>query len=206
MIKTVIFDMGGVLIDLDLKAVYMAFAAIANERMKEMSPADMLGNGGESSLHDYELGNITTEEYLDSMLPFCKKGTTRDDVRRATFAILKTIPQQRLDAIKELREKGYRVYLLSNIQDMHWEYINEMMGGWEQYFERVFLSQELHLTKPDDRIYQVVAEATGLVPGETLYIDDVEANVEGGLRAGWQAIQATGDEWLQVVKALPRLR
>lgn len=205
MIKTVIFDMGGVLIDLDLKAVYMAFAAIANERMKEMSPADMLGNGGESSLHDYELGNITTEEYIDSMLPFCKEGTTRDDVRRATFAILKTIPQQRLDAIKELREKGYRVYLLSNIQDMHWEYINEMMGGWEQYFERVFLSQELHLTKPDDRIYQVVAEATGLVPGETLYIDDVEANVEGGLRAGWQAIQATGDEWLQVVNALPRL-
>lgn len=205
MITTVIFDMGGVLIDLDLHALVEAFMKIAAPSMKAMSAQDMLGNGGDSPLNAYEKGLISTEEYLDATLRDCREGVTREEVANATFAILKTIPQPRLDAIRKLREKGYTVYLLSNIQDLHWTRINEMMGGWEQYFDKVFLSHEMHMVKPDDRIYEAVAEATALVPADTLYIDDVEANVEGGRRAGWQAIQATGDEWLPIIRQLPQL-
>lgn len=207
MIKNVIFDMGGVLIDLDVRAMINEFATLVASPASTASikEADMLGNGGDSPLHEYELGNISTDEFLDSILYSCKPGTSREDVRRATFAILRDLPKHRLNAITSLRAKGYRVYLLSNIQDMHWEYINELMGGWELFFDAIFLSQRMHLTKPDPKIYSTLQEATGILPEETLYIDDVAANVAGGAAAGWHAVQATGDEWLPIVAALPKL-
>lgn len=221
MIRNVVFDMGGVLIDLDVNACVKAFMCLSPNPMdtlERMKAGDMLGNGGKTSLHDFELGNISTEEYLSGVLKECKTGTTLQMVSDATMTILKDIPTSRKQAILDLRAKGYHVYLLSNINDLHWPVCQAKMEAplpdangkncsysINEFFHDLFLSHELHLCKPDSRIYDTLIARTGIIPAETMYIDDVEENVQGGLKAGLQAVMATGDEWIPLVKALPTI-
>lgn len=194
--------MGGVLIDLDFEGMMRQFSRIATPAMRSLSEAELNGIGGDSAWHLYELGEISTDEYLESMCQQCIAGTTKEEVKAATFAALKTIPQARLDKILEMRKRGYRTYVLSNINDMHWDYIDELMGGWQTYFDDVFLSQRLHLCKPDARIYQALMESTGLQPDEILYFDDRAENVAGGREAGWLSEVVLGDEWFPIVEKL----
>lgn len=220
MIRNVVFDMGGVLIDLHIDRMIEAFRKIADpDKMREMSVLDLLGNGGTSSLHDYECGLISTDEWIADMLSQCRPGTTVQQVLDASFAILGDIPEERLEAIRVLRDKGYHTYLLSNIQDAHWEYISSRwLGGISiptadggltpndyVLFDELILSQRVGHTKPDAEIYEALLSKTGIDPSESLYFDDVLPNVEGGLRVGLQAVEAKGNEWLPIVNALPEL-
>lgn len=213
MIRNVVFDMGGVLIDLAVDRMIAAYGKLVDTAaISQLEKVDLLGNGSGSSLHDYECGLISTEEWVEDTLRSCRPGTTRQQVIDASFTILGEISEQRLDAIRRLRAKGYRTYLLSNIQDLHWDYISSRwLGGIDtpdrgvndhQLFDGLYLSQRIHHTKPDPEIYEAMIQDSGLVPEETLYFDDVKANIEGGLRFGLQAIQSTTDSWIQIVDKL----
>lgn len=208
--------MGGVLIDLSIDRMMAAFTKIADlERMPKYSALDLLGNGGHSALHEYECGHLSTDEWIEATLATCLPNTTHQQVIDASFAILGDIPAERLLAIRSLRKKGYRVFLLSNIQDLHWDYIStRYLGGIDvagngfndhTLFDDVVLSQRVGYTKPDSEIYEALLSRTGICPEESLYIDDVMANVEAGRRFGLCAAQATGNEWLDMVLSLPSL-
>ena len=190
--NTIVFDLGGVIINLNVPRCVANFKQL----MTEENVRNVLGidDDGEvvvavsaatkQLMHDYEYGNISTDEFLHTLQEYCFEGTTIDQIRAAWLSMLDELPQERLDYIASLRERGYRTILLSNSNELHWDPI------WEQYnlgayFDAVFASHHLHMAKPNKEIFDhVVKEANVL---DALYVDDLEKNRKAGETfAGWQ--------------------
>ena len=205
MIKNIIFDLGGVLLDIDLNYCMKRMMALgidleAFEKKGMQTPSDtkaaVLGEGivANGAMHLYQTGDISTEEFLEGVRRFCKEGTTQEDVLEAWNSCCIAIPQYRLDKLKELKEKGYRIYLLSNTNEAHWQKIVEKCFGGQEvvdsHFDHVFLSQEMHMAKPNDEIYLEVLHQIGAKAEECLFIDDSSANLKAAAALGFHTLHA----------------
>lgn len=175
-IKNIVFDLGGVLIDLDFPRALKAFEQAGLTDIAK----DVQAFSREGIFMDLELGNITPENFFRAI---CERSTQPISIQQATDywnLILKDIPQEKLHIIRDLR-KRYHVYLLSNTNQPHWEYICKKCfekDGFtlHDYFEKIFLSYEMHLAKPDKQIFFQMLQDSQMNPEETLFIDDSEAN------------------------------
>lgn len=208
MIRNLIFDLGGVLIDLDPNLSIDAFKALVdpqkmNHPASPVSAMDLLGGGESELVQQYQTGNITTTQFVDTILQVCRQETTSEQVLDAWCAMLKNLPAHRMQRLSQLKEKGIHIYILSNINDWHVRWTLRKFQEWNMpRLDGLFFSNEIHLAKPDPRCYQYVIRKTGIQPSETLYIDDLPQNIEAGRRAGFQSLQAIGDEWLPIVDEL----
>jgi putative hydrolase of the HAD superfamily len=202
MIKNIIFDLGGVLLDIDLLYCMRQMEALgvdlkALETKGGPTPAGVkgavLGEGlvANGVMHLYQVGGISTEEFLEGVRRHCRPGTTREEVLKAWNTCCIGIPQYRLDQIAQLRQQGYRIFMLSNTNDAHWQDIKtRCMGGqanMDKYFDQVFLSQEMHMAKPNDDIFLKVLEDIGAKAEDCLFLDDSTANVEAARALGFHA-------------------
>ena len=111
------------------------------------------------------------------------------------------IPDEKKRRLLDLRVRGHRVFLLSNTNSIHWDYCVEQLFpyknyGVADYFERIFLSQEMHLQKPDAEIFNEVLRQTGIRAEDSIFIDDLPENCEAARSVGIQAFQNTNfDDW-----------
>ena len=172
MIKNIIFDFGDIFINLDKKL----FA-------QELEKLEILQTSKETKtvLDSYEMGLISTKDFITYFQE--KLNISRTAIVKAWNAILLDFPQERLDFILELaKNKKYRLFLLSNTNEMHISWIQEHVGkefyiAFKSCFEQFYLSHEIHLRKPNTNIYNYVLKANSLVAEETLFIDDTEENI-----------------------------
>jgi putative hydrolase of the HAD superfamily len=142
---------------------------------------------------DYERGLVSTENFIREILPFCAAGTTEQQIIDAWMSMLSDLPAERLAFIDSLREKGHKVYLLSNGNDLHFHYINDRYH-LDSCFERMFLSQEMHIAKPEKEIYEQVEAAirprTAVEDErqpEVIFVDDLPQNrLAAEQTAGWK--------------------
>lgn len=211
MIKDVIFDLGGVLINLDTKK--MQEACVRNKINPELffvssekQSVSTVCHGLDASplLVDYQIGLISTEDLLSRALPYCPEGTTAEMLIETWNACLGDIPKARLDMIKNLRGKGYRTHLLSNTNSLHWDAIVEEYFQKEGYttddlFDTLFLSHEMHLAKPGKEIYETVLKTLSekypdLKAEEVVFVDDAKINAEAASRQGIRGY------WLDLTK------
>ncbi len=201
MINTVVFDLGGVLINLNVPRCVGNF----NRLMGEDNVRNILGIDDEGEgvvavsaatrqlMHDYEYGNISTDEFLQSVCSYCHPGTTIDDVRQAWLSMLDELPQQRLDYIASLRSAGYKTVLLSNSNELHWDPIYEQFN-LGQYFDRIFASHMLHMAKPNREIFEYVEREAQIDSNHTIYVDDLEKNRAASERfLGWQTCESVDE-------------
>ncbi|MBQ0118912.1 MAG: HAD family phosphatase [Bacteroidales bacterium] len=208
MIKNLIFDLGGVLIDLDVKQSVEAFKALVDpnkiaDAASPVSAMDLLGGGESELVQLYQTGSITTEQFVNTILQVCRPGTTSEQVLDAWCAMLRGLPAHRMEQLRLLKQKGFRVFILSNINEWHVRWTLRKFKEWGMpELDGVYFSNEMHLAKPDPRCYERVISETGIVPAETLYIDDLAQNIAAGQKAGLQCLQAIGDEWMNVVKEI----
>lgn len=172
MIKNIIFDFGDIFINLDKRGTYNAMAALGVTDISE----EMM-----QIYYQYEKGLITTDVFIDFYLqkfPFIKKQELID----AWNAILLDFPKQRLLFLKELAaSKKYRLFLLSNTNELHISWVQNSLGmefynEFKNCFEQFYLSHEIHFRKPDAEIYTYVLEENNLVPSETFFVDDLLEN------------------------------
>ena len=205
MIKNIIFDLGGVLLDIDLLYCMQQIEALGID-LKALehdgSPTPLgtqgavLGEGivANGVMHLYQTGDITTEAFLEGVRHHSRPGTTRQQVLEAWNTCCIDIPQYRLDKVMELRQQGYRTFMLSNTNDAHWQDIlARCFGGMtnaERYFDRVFLSQEMHMAKPNADIFLTVLKEIDAKAEECLFIDDSTANVEAASALGFHTMKA----------------
>ena len=205
MIRNIIFDLGGVLLDIDLNYCIRQMQALgidldAFEKKSVQTPtgtkAAVLGEGivANGAMHLYQTGDITTEEFLEGVRRYCQEGTTREQVLEAWNSCCIAIPSYRLEKLKELKERGYRIYMLSNTNEAHWQKIvAQCFGGQDvvdSHFDHVFLSQEMHMAKPNDNIYLKVLEDIHAKANECLFLDDSSANLEAASALGFHTYHA----------------
>lgn len=207
MIKNVIFDLGGVLLNLDFQRYLDEFKALGVD-VDKMLKADNKGTcGGGSTMCDgmsangimdlYQVGKISSSDFFAETLKECKQGTTIEDVITAWNSWILDIPQYKLDLIKDLRNRGFKVYMLSNTNEAHWTKIEKdnFPEPTSNYFDDIFLSQELGLAKPGKEIYLEVltriSDGQGQVvkPEECLFIDDSKANCDAANALGIKAVK-----------------
>ena len=171
MIDTIIFDFGDVFINLDKQGAMQNALNLFNidEFEDDMTQANI----------DYEVGKISTEEFIDF---YIKKFPNLDanDVVSAWNHILKDFPQYRLDFIKNLaNNRKYKLVLLSNTNELHIAYIKEHFNFYYEFkscFDSFYLSHEIHLRKPDKAIFNFVLDENNLTPSQCLFIDDTPEN------------------------------
>ncbi|MDE6076578.1 MAG: HAD family phosphatase [Muribaculaceae bacterium] len=204
--KNIIFDLGGVVIDLDRQR-----AADALEALGITDAPALLGEYEQKGpFLLLENGNSTTADFYDNMLPRCRKDTTCTEIRDAFERFLVEIPMERLQAIRSLREKGFRLYVLSNTNPLmfnHWIDMAFRQEGltMNDYFDGIVTSYQEKICKPDPEIFQNVINRYKLDPKETLMLDDSAKNCESARSVGLNAIQIDNngaDSLLAVCKRL----
>ena len=201
MIHNFLFDLGGVLIDLDVQRSLNAMKALAADDAETTINANGLLGGHDSQLINlYQTGDISTDDFLHTLLRACKPGTTRKQVEEAWFAMLLGIRADRQQLLADLKRKGYGIYILSNINELHVGWTMEHCPVLRQA-DALFFSNEIQLAKPDRRCYEYVLQQTGIRAEGTLYIDDLKPNIEAGQAAGFPCLLAQNDEWMGIVQS-----
>ncbi len=192
-IRNIIFDFGNVLFDLDLGAANRALKQLLGERFDNMR--EKLQEAGIFEL--YETGGISTEEFIDTIRLAADPPLSADQVVELWSSIFIGMPRERFDMLLQLRQR-YQVFLLSNINDLHANWIDRYMlrehglsDFQSRYFDAVYYSHLIRLRKPDREIYEYVLADAELVPEQSLFIDDLEPNVAAARALGIQAIVKT---------------
>lgn len=207
----IVCDLGGVLIHLTVERCIAQF----RELMGQQNMQSVLGIGDDGEgikavsaarrqlMADFERGHITSEQFVDSVRQFCKPGTTPRQIIDAWMAMLGELPQQRLDFLASLKQQGYPLFLLSNGNELHFNYINDTYH-LDRYFDELFLSQRLHMAKPAPDIFLHVHRAIcqRYMPLTThpdftphvIFIDDLPANRQSATdTVHWTSVSALTD-------------
>ena len=186
-IKNIVFDLGGVLVDLDFKSAINGLQQAGFSNVKEQLQAF----DREGIFQKFELGEMTAEEFRSAIRENSTVTLTDEEVDALWNLMLLEIPREKLELILDLRGK-YMVYLLSNTNSIHWDYVCKNAFNYRgfrvsDYFEKTFLSFEMHLAKPDKAIFEKMLEDANLLAEETLFIDDSEANCKAAAEVGIHA-------------------
>lgn len=186
-VKNLIFDLGGVIIDLSIDDTLKTFAAIAGV---DKNVIDKLYASAPEFLA-YETGHITDAEFRDFINQQCSAPGTDAAIDKCWNAMLRGLPKQKLDLILSLKDK-YNVFLLSNTNAIHLKYINEVMlpaipgalSNLDDYFHRAYYSHIMKKRKPHPEIFEEVLAESGLNAHETLFLDDNHDNIAGAAKVG----------------------
>lgn len=194
-IKNIIFDLGGVILNIDYLLTIDAFKRLGiNQYDKLYTQAQQI-----DLFDNIEKGEITAQQFRNELKKLADKALTDQEINFAWNAMLLDLPKERLDLLSGLKDK-YRTFLLSNTNEIHLEaYFAELkrVHGYKNlspFFEDEFYSHEIGLRKPDQEIFRFVLEQKELMAEETLFIDDSIQHIEGAKKAGINAYHLTNGE------------
>lgn len=200
-IKNLLIDFGGVLINLDRSRCIENFKQLGLQNVESL-----LGIYGQQGIFmQQEKGLITSAEFRDGIRKLINKDVTDEQIDTAWNSFLVDIPTTKLDLLLKLREK-YVVYLLSNTNEIHWEWSCQHAFPYRgfqaaDYFEKIYLSYEMKMLKPDREIFSAVLNDAGIDPKETFFIDDSEANCTTAASLGISTYTPkAGEDWSPLFK------
>lgn len=192
---TIIFDLGGVLLNLDFRRSIDAFINLGftdvEKAMSQLLYAHPAGNNL-SLFHKYEKGLIGSDEFRDSLRKLAGKNIADNDLDRAWTAMLLDLHEKNVELLRSTK-RSYRIFLLSNTNAIHIETLHRRNNNGVRYqsvvelFEKVYYSHEVNMRKPDREIFDHVVNDSGLKAEKSLFIDDSVHNIEAARSAGLKA-------------------
>ena len=196
MIRNLLFDLGGVIMNIDRNRCVKAFKELGMDDIE-----NFLGDYGQKGAFGaLEQGLVTPDEWRAEVRRHIRAEVTDAQIDAAFNRFLLDIPVRRLEALRRLHEH-YKLYLLSNTNEVMWdskikeEFTNEGLTV-NDYFDGVVTSFEAKVMKPDHAIFRKVADDFGIKPEETIFFDDSLANCESAGQLGFKYIHvAPGSEF-----------
>jgi len=180
------FDLGRVLLDFDVHAMCRQMAEVAGiepELVREV----LFGQGLEMR---YERGEVSGREFYEE---FCRLTASRPDYREleAAGSDIFSVRPCILPIVSQMRQAGYRLGVLSNTSQSHWEHCLRRYRILREAFETYALSFRIGHCKPEAAIFTAAAELAGAEPGEIFFTDDRPELAAGARAAGFDAIPYT---------------
>ncbi len=187
-IKNIIFDLGGVILDLDFERMAQQFYKMGIQDFEDYFTLKKQVDFFE----DLELGQITPAEFCERLRKESKVDIDNVSIENAWNLILSDFSLERMNFLENISSK-YKLFLFSNTNIIHAKCFEkrcfEQTGKTlDSYFDQVFYSHGLHLRKPNVVAFEKVLEHSGLQASETLFIDDNAANIAAAQKAGIQTI------------------
>lgn len=201
MIKNLLFDLGGVIMDICRLNCVASF-----ERLGMRDVDSFLGEYSQKGpFLQLEEGLITETEFRQAVRSFIDCEVSDLQIDNAFCDFLVGIPVARLEKLRQLRTQ-YRIYMLSNTNSIMWnsriaeEFRHEGMER-EDYFDGMVTSFEARSIKPDAKIFQYAIEKLGIDPHETLFLDDSQANLDAAAQLGFNTLLVSpGKEFFELLK------
>lgn len=190
-IKNIIFDLGGVIINLDNRRTEEAFTALGVKNFR-----NYFGHGFAASFFsDYEIGKISDQEFIGALRQLGGLSQVPEQtIVDGWNALLLDFPPERIRLIRELR-KTYRLFLFSNTNALHLAALRQIWsnsfggdGSLDDYFEKTYYSHLMGMRKPDPESFGAILKENNLKGQETLFVDDAILNVEGAEQAGLKGL------------------
>lgn len=186
--KLIIFDLGNVMLDIDLKASIEGFRYLGIDDIQENLSAS---HAAEGFMSDFEKGDISVEQFYEEVRKYCDCDFTDDAIAKAWNAMIGEFPKERIRLVEKLKET-HRVVLLSNTNELHRQAFDALAEGYisiDLLFHRTYYSHELHMAKPDEQIFKSVLAEEGVKPEEVCFFDDSDLNLQAARRLGIHAFK-----------------
>lgn len=200
MIKNLLFDLGGVIMDIRRLNCVASF-----ERLGMKDADSFLGEYSQKGpFLQLEEGLINEAQFRDAVREYIDGEVTDEQIDKAFCDFLVGIPAYRLEQLRQLK-KQYGIYMLSNTNPIMWhsriaeEFRQEGMER-EDYFDCIVTSFEARSIKPDAKIFHTVVEKLGIKPEETLFLDDSQKNLDAASALGFHTLLVTpGSEFFELL-------
>lgn len=197
MIKNLLLDMGGVILDVSYQRVIETFKSYGIENFdKVYTQAKQV-----EIIDLFEEGKCTAEEFRDGIRKLVGKELSDEQIDKAWFSMILEIPRDVIQLLGVLKLR-YRLFLFSNTNVLHIEYLKkefERQLGFDLFncvFDKAFFSNEIHHRKPHPESFKYVLEQAGIEAEETLFIDDSKQHLEGASKVGLNTYWLTNGETL----------
>ncbi|WP_207422926.1 HAD family hydrolase [Desertivirga brevis] len=198
-IRNIIFDYGNVIFDIDFERTQHSFTEIGIRNVELF----FAHTGHDPIFNEFEKGNISSAEFRDGIRRITGKPDLTDlQIDSAWNSLLIGIPPVNHEILLKAKEK-YRTFLLSNINEIHLDYINKYLkmeynvDSNDLFFEKVYYSHLIRLRKPDREIFEFVSLDSNLIPEETLYIDDSPQHLKTAKEMGFNTYLMTKNDSLE---------
>ena len=197
MIRNIVFDLGGVIMTICQEEAIKRFKSIGLKNVEDyLNPytqTDIFG--------DIEEGKISAEQFREKLSELIGKEVTYEECKFAWLGYRQDVPLRNLDILRKLKAQGYKLILLSNTNPfmMSWGLSGEFDGNGnslESYFDSLYLSYKLGVMKPNKKIFQYIIDNEKIQPGESLFIDDGERNINTARLLGFKTLcPINGEDW-----------
>jgi len=198
-IKNIIFDYGNVIFDIDFKLTQNAFAELG------IANADhFFGHLQQDAIFDaFDRGEITTQQFRSRLREVTgKQDLTDEQIDNVWNRMLLGVAEDNHHLLLKLKAK-YRTFLMSNINDIHYNYIMKYLKrefdfeGNDHLFEKVYYSHLIGKRKPEPAFFKQILNENNLNPAETLFIDDSPQHLEGAKKLGIHTYLMTAPDTIQ---------
>ncbi len=195
--KNLIFDFGGVILNIDVQRTIDAFSVMAHESIADRTHQIIT----DPLFYKFEMGLVSENDFREGickLLELPLKECDDDVFDHAWNALLLDIPVQRLELIKSLAN-NHRIFLLSNTNSIHIRQVSEIVNNTikkpsiDHLFENAYYSHQVNMRKPNKDIYEHVLQQNHLNSSETLFLDDNEINFSGAHAAGISTLAVNRD-------------
>jgi putative hydrolase of the HAD superfamily len=193
-IKAIVFDLGGVIVDLDRDRAVRYF-----EEAGVKNAGELLNAYHQTGIFkQFEEGSLDRETFYTEFCKLVGKETPHAAIDRGWMGFIANLEQYKLDMLDELRKK-YAVYLLSNTNPVVMEWAHSPAFSKEgrilpDYFDKLYLSYQIGCLKPDKAIFEYVIKDAEIIPEETLFVDDGKDNCEAAAALGFKTFMPRNGE------------
>jgi glucose-1-phosphatase len=194
--EAIIFDLGGVLLNIDVRRSIDAFLKLGFADVEEKMARILTKHSGTDApgiFQLYETGQITSAEFREGLRKYAGRDIGDEDIDRAWTAMLLDLPPGNIRLLEKL-SGSYKLFLLSNTNAIHIETMLDKtredngFSNMVNLFNKVYYSHVVGMRKPELEIFRFVIEDAALDPKTTVLIDDSIHNIEGAKASGLMAI------------------